>query len=84
VVGFTHSGDEAPLEEKQAVNKTKIKQRKWCKTKLSNIHLPFLMKWMGAADGDFDVQKYEIDKRNCYCVDLFFYVRELLRHIYTR
>jgi hypothetical protein len=34
---------------------------------------------MGAADGDFDVQKYEIDKRI-----LLFYVRELLRHIYTR
>jgi hypothetical protein len=27
------------------------------------------MKQMGAADGDFDVQKYETDKRNCYCVD---------------
>jgi hypothetical protein len=39
-VGFTHSGDEAPLEAKQTVNKTNTKQRKWCQTKLSNIRLP--------------------------------------------
>jgi hypothetical protein len=39
-VGFTHSEDEAPLEAKQTVNKTNIKQRKWCQTKLSTIHLP--------------------------------------------
>jgi hypothetical protein len=36
---------------------------------------------MGAANGDFDVQKYEIDKKKLLC-QLFFYVRELLRHIY--
>jgi hypothetical protein len=39
---------------------------------------------MGAADGDFDVQKYEIDKRIVISLKLLFYVRELLRHIYTR
>jgi hypothetical protein len=35
---------------------------------------------MGAVDGDFDVQKYEIDKS----IIILFYVRELLRHIHTR
>jgi hypothetical protein len=36
---------------------------------LGKIRAHNLMKSMDAPDGDFDVQKHEIDKRNRCCVD---------------
>jgi hypothetical protein len=37
---------------------------------------------MRAADGDLDMQIYEMDKRNCYCVDYSMYGK--YEHIYIQ